>query len=370
MIDKTLLSTNKEYITFWETVSKRDHGGRFDVTNDYLWLKVVDLLNTTCRDLCLRNWDPFAQKYVTIDDDKSHFNGKMGYYNTAGLKPTQLVRDNRRGFVFHTLVFTASGLPLGIEAELVTDANSYDTSSRLITRQLAPSHRSNQVPNLSNHTFFADRLYWSKQFLYNFVLPSGAEIGPSTHKRCHHFPFTMDQTLTRNDTRTLVSKKGLKCLLLKEQRVGSQTLSAVAYRDGHGKVVLGIASGNNQHRSKLWDFHLKSPADRYKLLDEEGDWSLSLSTWIHNIDKNAGLSAIFMEFFHQTCRVEALTTGGSEDQAWFLARAFSFTSSTIDKIIHIVHDILKRETAVGIGIVDSLNVILNYLSMSTIQLPM
>ena len=110
--------------TFRESVSKRDHGARFDVTNDYLWLKVLDLLNTTCCDICLRNWDPFAQKYVTIDDDKSHFNGKMGYYNTAGLKPTQLVRDNRRGFVFHTLVFTASGLPLGIEAELVTDANS------------------------------------------------------------------------------------------------------------------------------------------------------------------------------------------------------------------------------------------------------
>ena len=287
------------------------------------------------------------------------------------MKPTQFVRDNRRGFVFHTLVFSASGVPIGIEAELVSDANSMETSSRLITQQLAPGHRSKGIPNLSNVTIFADRLYWTKKFLYEFVVPSGADIGPSTHKKDHSFPFTFDQKLTRNDTRELIPTKGGKCIRMKQRRVGPHTVNAIAYRDGYGKVVMGVSSASDLYQVKHWDFHLKSPSDRYKLLDEHSLWSTTLHNWIRNLVDNASLSDTFLQLFLRTSHVEAITTSGSEDQAWFVARSFSFTSSTTDRIINVAHDEIRKVgvTSEHYDLVDNLNVVLKYVGKPDIALP-
>ena len=205
--------------------------------------------------------------------------------------------------------------------------------------------------------------------MYNFVLPSNADVGPSTHKRCHQFPFTFDQKLTRNDTRTLIEKKGSKCVFIKEQRFGNHKLSAIAYRDGHGKIVLGISSGRSQSLSKHWEFHLKSPADRYKLLNIEGDWSYSTKTWIRNLIKDRDISETFLNLLHETCNVEAVTTEGSEDQAWFLARSFSFTSSTTDSIISVVVDVVGKGETVEASFITNLNQILLYLQKPTIDIP-
>jgi len=77
---------------------------------------------------------------------------------TSGLKPSQFIRDNRKGFTFHTLVFASSGIPLGIDPEMVTDGCAYDASTRLLTTQLAPARRSREVvPCITNLTLFADR---------------------------------------------------------------------------------------------------------------------------------------------------------------------------------------------------------------------
>jgi hypothetical protein len=116
-------------------------------------------------------------------------------------------------FIHWSSQHQTSGIPLGLEVEHVSDSGSFDTVSRLLTQQLAPGHRSSiQIPNLSKHVIYADRLYWEKKFLYNYLLPSGADVGPSTHKRIHDYPFTYEQKLTRNDTRELIEKKGAKCI--------------------------------------------------------------------------------------------------------------------------------------------------------------
>jgi len=360
-IDTSLLATEEDYKKFWKAVSVRDKE-RYDASQQYLWQRIQDDINALCRDLFLSNWPSYVKKYVTVDDDKDHYNGKMGWFNTAGLKPTQFVRDNRRGFVFHTLVFTASGIPLGLEAELVSDSSSFDTSTRLVTQQLAPSHRSRvQVPNLTNIVFFADRAYWVRRFMYEFILPSGAEIGPSTHKKDPQFPFTFEQKLYPNDTRELLSTKGSKCLKIKRRQVGPHTLNAVAYRDGYGKIVLGISSSPDLYSIKHWDLHLSNPSDRYKLLDESSDWSNSLRTWIRNLEGGNDISETFINLFYDTSQVKALTTEGSEDQAWFLARAFSLTSSTSDKVILRVEEVVRAHGTTNADLVDSLNVILDFI---------
>ena len=146
-------------------------------------------------------------------------------------------------------------------------------------------------------------------------------------------------------------------------------MSAVAYRDGYGKVALGISSGNNQFRSKHWDFHLTSPSDRYKILDDESDWYHSSATWIRNIKFDEQLSDTFLIVLHQTCNVEPVTTEGSEDQSWFLARSFSFTSSTTDKVINIVLDVAaERGILADQYFLESLNKVLVYLNKTEIEI--
>jgi len=97
LLDTSEFCTFEEYTLFWKNVTKADHGKRYDVSTEYLWMKMVDVINQLCRTIFLRDWEPYQQKCITIDDDKVHYNGNMGHYSTAGLKPNQLVRDNRRG---------------------------------------------------------------------------------------------------------------------------------------------------------------------------------------------------------------------------------------------------------------------------------
>ena len=68
-----------------------------------------------------------------------------------------------------------------------------------------------------------------------------------------------------------------------------------------------------------------------------------------------------MNLFYATSQVKALTTEGSEDQAWFLARAFSLTSSTSDKVILRVEEVVRAHGTTNADLVDSLNVILDFI---------
>ena len=65
--------------------------------------------------------------------------------------------------------------------------------------------------------------------------------------------------------------------MMKYKMVQSSTLSAVAYRDGHGKVALGISSA---YPMKHWDLHLKYPSDRYKMLNEDDNPWNRLTTFL------------------------------------------------------------------------------------------
>ncbi len=88
-----------------------------------LWMDVQSALNDTLRELFIQGFDCYMR--VTEDDDKMHYeiDNKA---DTQGLKITQHVRDNRKGFVAHTTCFTASGLPIGIEWERCNDTATTD----------------------------------------------------------------------------------------------------------------------------------------------------------------------------------------------------------------------------------------------------
>ena len=83
------------------------------------------------------------------------------------------------------------------------------------------------------------------------------------------------------------------------------------------------------------------------------------------------LSETFIEILKTTTNVKAMTTGGSKDRAWFIARGFSFTSSTVDKVIHAVHEFVRcnRSSVTDNILVTTLNAILSYIGKTPINLP-
>lgn len=60
--------------------------------------------------------------------------------NIYGLKKAQHVHDNCIGCIAHTLVYTATGMPIGIEWERASDDSTTAATERLIRFQLAPMH--------------------------------------------------------------------------------------------------------------------------------------------------------------------------------------------------------------------------------------
>jgi len=331
-IQKTMCSTHADYKQFWKLFYDLDTG-KHDESKLYSWQRLMDIINELCRELFLANYDINNRKFITVDDDKDHYAGKMSWNETSGLKPSQFVRENRRGFTFHTLVYTSSGLPLGIEPETTADVSFFDTTTRLLVNQLAPSHRSRvKVPSLTTLTLFADRLYWANNFL-DFIIKSGAQLH-GTHKRGPNFPFTYEQKKNINDSRMHLTKKGGKMICIKHRNVGPYKLGALAYRDGHSKIVLGISSIHNQIIRKHWDLNLKRSDDRRKILDRFSfEWDV-LDTWIKNVNPKHQLSDVFCDLMRTKTSIQAVTTTGSDDQSWFIARAFSFSSSTSDYIVN------------------------------------
>jgi hypothetical protein len=86
-----------------------------------------------------------------------------------------------------------------------------------------------------------DRGYCLPTLIFNFIIPSGAEI-LGTIKRCPMFPYTYDQTLATGDTRQVTNQKGFKALFLKKLTIKNKQITGVAYRDGKGGITLGLTT--------------------------------------------------------------------------------------------------------------------------------
>eukprot|EP00978_Attheya_sp_CCMP212_P003750 scaffold7952_cov49-Attheya_sp.AAC.1 len=189
IIDKEKYATKDEYIKFWNWMIR---GEDEDEENIPLWQGVQDALNRTFQDMFI-----VGVKYIVdhpsitiIDDDKMHYAiTKNG--NTDGLKLIQHVRDNRKGFVDNHLVFTATGVLLGIDWE----------KQAMITLVRLQFQRDARVPNLTGWGILADRNYWTADFESDFVLASGMEIEAANHKRDLSFGFTFDQKQMKKDRR-------------------------------------------------------------------------------------------------------------------------------------------------------------------------
>jgi hypothetical protein len=220
MVDVDGLSSENDYQIFWNSIAEcgvlTGKASR-DVANAArnrgvkpLWIDIQNAFNDTCRELFVESFPNFMR--IILDDDKMHDSSKNP--GICGLKKSLHVRDNRTGCVAHTLVYTASGLPIGIEWEPSGDDSTTSATERLIRSQLAPMHGNMGPPNLTNTALCMDRGYINPRLLYDFIVLSGAEI-MGTCKRQPMFPFTFEQHLKPTDPRHNGPVKGQKHFCLK-----------------------------------------------------------------------------------------------------------------------------------------------------------
>jgi hypothetical protein len=249
---------------------------------------------------------------VTTDDDKMHCNVKSKA-DMQGLKATQHVRDNRRGFVAHIACYTASGLPIGIEWERENDDSTAAATERLIQAQISPTSGQSGPPSLPNTEFAMDRGYCLPSLLYDFYIPSGADI-MGTVKRCPMFPFTYDQKLGRGDTRQSIETKGFKALFLKKLVIKGKQITGIAYRDGKGGITLGISTTEPTRHWDLVTVNQNAGGGRQ---------------WFSSIRKDS--TEDYNQQFYDLSVVPLTLQQNTPE--WFLLRTFSFTSSTTDQLL-------------------------------------
>jgi hypothetical protein len=286
-----------------------------------LWMDVQSALNETCRELFVKGFDSYMR--VTEDDDKMHFEIKNDS-DTQGLKITQHVRDNRKGFVAHTTCYTASGLPIGIEWERRNDTTATATK-RIIAGQLSPMSGENEPPMLMNTEFAMDRGYITPSLLYDFLIPTGADV-LGTVKRSPMFPFTFDQKLSQSDTRQLIDPAGFKTLFMKKLTIGGKDLTGLAYRDGKGGVTLGLTTCEH---TRHWDFVLVNPLDEKRQADGE---KIPYYQKVHSSEVIDGEAVQDYTYLFDALPVTPLTVKQNTPE-WFLMRIFSCTSSASDKLL-------------------------------------
>lgn len=322
------LTTEQDYQDFWNSVARC--GCKESGKNEYvrglrpLWMDMQHDLNETCRKLFVEGFSGFMR--VLIDDDKMHYNIEKA--DTQGLKKSQHVRDNRKGFVAHTACYTASGLPIGIEWERSGDDTTAAATERLIRAQLSPMSGQHDLPMLANTEFCMDRGYCLPSLLFDFLLPSGADI-LGTMKRSPMFPFTYEQKLTSSDKRQLIEKKGFRNLFLKKLRARDKDITGIAYRDGKGGVTLALTTFE---QTRHWDLVLANPLHRENS-EKELLWYTSICEESYEDYK---------ELF-DNLPVKALTVKQNTPE-WFLLRVFSCTSSSSDLLILELKQILLDRT--------------------------
>jgi len=105
-------------------------------------------------------------------------------------------------------------------------------------------------PSLPNTEFAMDCGYCLPSLLYDFFIPSGADI-MGTVKRSPMFPFTYDQKLGRSDTWQSVDTKGFKAIFIKKLILKDKQITGFAYRDGKCGVTLGITTTESIHHWEL-----------------------------------------------------------------------------------------------------------------------
>jgi hypothetical protein len=214
----TGLASDDDYKAFWNRIAECDLDV-FNNSNKRLWLRVQEAMNEELAELfVIGAKNAVGTPILTIDDDKMHYAMRNKNGKTDGLKRSQHVRDNRHGFVCNHIVYTASGILIGLDFERTGDNDSTSSSIRLVKGQIDPQHGDSPAAQLTGWHICGDRAYWKQRF-EDFILKSGMDIEAGTHMRDSSFPFTFDQKPLKNEVRRHIDHKGQKVCIIASNNV-------------------------------------------------------------------------------------------------------------------------------------------------------
>jgi hypothetical protein len=258
---------------------------------------------------------------IALDDDKRHYDNNSAQ-ETDGLKQTVHAECRRKGFVAHSAALPTCGIIVAVTWERVGDTST-SCYKRIIQSQFGNGHGSSLPPDLSGLLFASDRGYWSTELLFEYLLKSNADIH-GTVKRCPWFPFTYQQVLEKNDTRTTVPVKGMRTLLTKHYKGGFQKLTTQAFQNGTGSVALTMST---VFRKKQFDFITDKTYN--KTVNRH---TLPLSSLFRIVKADNLTPAVQQDAFDIDesffdALVIMVVTARQGDPSWFIARMFSITSS-------------------------------------------
>ncbi len=257
---KDKVKTNEdEYNKLWREFSeKRMLDGATIGTNRRetpIWRTMEDLVNSLCRSISISGRE--GEISIALDDDKIWLSQtKSKTCDLFGLKYTTHVKPNRKGIVGHTAVSTGTNIPLGIVFEQTFDT-SLTCFKRLLNFLFHHDSESKDENAFRNVTVHSDRGYLVPSLVFDFLLTNGANIVGTVKRMAGCWPFTFDQKVTEDDTRTKIDPKGAPALFLKwckgvgtsvRQSRGTRRLFASAFRNGSQKVATAISSLHAHHQ--------------------------------------------------------------------------------------------------------------------------
>ncbi len=325
-----------EYKTFWSTISLAgmpNQTGRGTTERQQgvllFWKDLEAALNKLLREFCIKN-NPVKKVFV-IDDDKVHYSSARRTDRCA-LKEQQHVRDNRRGFVDHQMVSSASQMIAGIAFEQVGDTVTAATK-RLVEGQLIPNVGENTIQQMTNTSFCFDRGYLAWPIILFLVVQHGGDIETSTSKRSQDFILTYDQPA---NGRIVLDKAGKKLTVRQETALSNnKLLTAHGYQNGNGSVALGMST---IYHANEFDLVLRIPSHQAAYDDEDAN----KNQWFRQVDgidelgSEDGIDADGRGHGLMEKHGDEIARGllwENNHSLWFLLRCLSFTSSTTDRLI-------------------------------------
>ena len=182
------------------------------------------------------------------------------------------------------------------------------------------------MPDLLLMFLSADRGYSSKG-LQDFIARGGAGLNGTLARNLGN-PFTYDQKMRDGDDRTSIPTAGGKTMFLKKAMLHGIQLTAFAYRDGNGKVILSVS---NDYHNYQWDLVLQQNADRtWHEKHQKGE------IMFDDVLRRCFLSLIGLAISNEMIQllshapVQPLTMAQSTCAGWFFQRFLSQTSRSVE----------------------------------------
>lgn len=284
---KGLLIDYDDYIELWKKIAELN---KMDTMNFFgegrrerlSWEAAEKSFNESCRELSILRRRGIIS--IALDDDKVWVALKRSL-DMFGIKLTTHSSDNRKGIVMHTAISSGAQIPLGIAVEREKDtANS---SFKRILNFLFKIEAGGEYPNLQNVLIASDRGYMLPTLTFQYLVHSGCRIIGTTKRMVQGWPFTFCQTMNKNDKRTLIDENGAATLYVKKINKNNQSVFAIAFRNGTGRVNTSISS---VHRDYHWEGVAHSPADAELYHSRDPDTrEIMMSRGFENVNGSLGL---------------------------------------------------------------------------------